>query len=77
MVDEASLEGPTMKCAPAEEKALLDPSLNQALAVLNEGSFKYLAILAMCIEQIKSTKALQTPMVLVRAPPRLPALQWE
>ena len=58
MEDEACLEGPTMKCTPAEERMLLDPSLNQALAALNKVPLEYLAILSKHIKQIKNTKAL-------------------
>ena len=70
---EACLEGPTLKCTPAEERVLLGPSLNQVLAVLNKAPLGYLMVLAKCIEQIKSTKASQMPTALLRAPLRLPA----
>ena len=57
--DEACLEGPTMQCTLEEERALLDPSLTQTLAMLNDAPLEYLSILSKHIEQIKSTKASQ------------------
>ena len=66
------LEDPTLKCTPTE-KELQDPTFNDVLAALNEAPLGYLAVLAEHIKQIRNTKALRMPMVLLRALPRLPA----
>ena len=59
--DELCLEIPTMQCTLEEERALLDPSLTQTLAMLNDALLEYLLILSKHIEQMKSTKASQMP----------------
>ena len=71
MEDETCLEGPTMKCTPAEERALLNPLLAGSLNHLEDVLLGYLNVLAACIDEIRKVKVSQTPVPLPRAPPRL------
>ena len=76
MEDETCLEGPTLKCTPEEEWALLNLLFNESINQLVDIPLGYLSVLAMHINQIRKAKALQAPLALTRAPPGLvpPAL---
>ena len=52
---EMCLEGPTLRCTPAEERGLLDLLLNQALSLFSKVPLEYLAMLEKCSEQTPQT----------------------
>ena len=72
MEDEACLEGPTLRCTPEEEWALLNPLFTESLDKLEDVLSGYLNVLATHINQIRKVKASQMPVAPTRAPPGLP-----
>ena len=72
MEDEACLEGPTLKCTPEEERALLNLLFTESLDQLEDVLLGYLNLLVARINQIRKVKALQTPLLPNRALPGLP-----
>ena len=75
MEDETCLEGPTLKCTPQEERALLNPLLAEFLDHLEDVPSGYLNLIVARINEIRKTRVSQTPVALPRAPPRLPPPQ--
>ena len=75
MEDETCLEGPTLKCTPQEERALLNPLLAESLNHLEDMPLGYSNLIVARINEIRKTKVSQTPVALPRAPPRLPPPQ--
>ena len=71
MEDETCLEGPTLKCTPQEERALLNQLLTKSLDHLEDVPLGYLNLIVACINEIRKTKASQMPVALPRVLPRL------
>ena len=72
MEDETCLEGPTMRCTPDEERALLNPLLTKSLNNLEDMPLGYLNVLAAHIDEIRKVKVSQKPVPLPRVLPGLP-----
>ena len=75
MEDETCLDGPTMRCTPDEEWALLNPLLTRSLDHLEDIPLGYLNVLVACINEIRIAKASQVPIPSPRVPHRLPLPQ--
>ena len=75
MEDEACLDGPTIRCTPDEERALLNPLLIRSFDHLEDVSLGCLDVLVAHINEIHKVKVSQTPVPLPRAPTGLPPLQ--
>ena len=73
--DETCLDRPTLKCTPEEERALLNPLLAESLDHLEDVLLGYLNLLVARINEIRKTKASQTPVSSPRVPARLPPPQ--
>ena len=57
MEDETCFKGPTLRCTPAKE-VLLDLVFKEALDQLIDTPLGYLAVLAVCIEQIRKNQSI-------------------
>ena len=75
MEDETCLDGPTLKCTPQEERALLNPLLAKSLDHLEDVSLGYLNLIVAHINEIRKTKVSQVPVALPRVLPELPPPQ--
>ena len=75
MEDEACLDGPTMRCTPDEERALLNPLLAGSFDHLEYMSLGCLNVFVAHINVIHKIKASQMPVPLPRVPPGLPPPQ--